>query len=129
MQGVLAFSEALIFATFLASSPRGVVLPFRLGGGGFGPDGLALGFALGQELPSRPPSLGFSLVEDYPPRTLAFRRGLSFGIRGWCGGTSDFVIGGMLRARHSQQQASTSAAYQTQRDYAFADQVGWQVQP
>ena len=49
MQGVLAFSEALIFATFLASSPRGVVLPFRLGGGGFGPDGLALalGFAFG----------------------------------------------------------------------------------
>ena len=47
MQGVLAFSEALIFGTFLASSPRGVMLPFRLGGGGFGPDGLALGFAFG----------------------------------------------------------------------------------
>ena len=61
--GVLAFSEALIFATFLASSPRGVVLPFRLGGGGFGPDGLALGFAFGQELPSRSP-LGSYLVWD-----------------------------------------------------------------
>ena len=47
MQGVLAFSEAHILATFSASSARGVVLLFRLGGGGFGPHGLALGFAFG----------------------------------------------------------------------------------
>ena len=80
MQGVLAFSEALIFATFLASSPRGVVLPFRLGGGGFGPNGLALGFALGQELPSRPPSLGFSLVEDYPPEPWLLGVALALGL-------------------------------------------------
>ena len=68
----LAFSEALIFATFLASSPRGVVLPFLLGGGGFGPDGLAWASPLGLELPSRPLSSGFSLVEDYPSLNLGF---------------------------------------------------------
>ena len=47
IHGVLAFSAALILATFLASSPRGVVLPFGLGGGGLGPDCLAFGFAFG----------------------------------------------------------------------------------
>ena len=47
MHGVLAFSAALILATFLASSPRGVVAPLALGGGGLGPEGLAFGLAFG----------------------------------------------------------------------------------
>ena len=46
MHGILAFSAALSLAVFLASSPRGVVAPFLLGGG-FGPVCLAFGFAFG----------------------------------------------------------------------------------
>ena len=85
-----------MLATFLASSPRGVVFPFGLGGGGLGPDGLAFGFAFGAGAAFRSSFLVvfFGCGLPPPPWTLILRRGLRFRIRGWCRSTSDFVIGG-----------------------------------